>query len=348
MDGRRLGARGHDDEISVPGLELLEQREQLLALGAALRAPHALLRFPPGQLEGLDLQLRRLPRLHPPLGDAGQEDFGAVGGLEPRIGVDGPGDVDQRLPPPGRSGIEELQRAPQTPARDPRERRQLLLAELGRVLANRLPHRGLREAPERNELAAGANRLGQRPQPLGDEDDDGVRRRLLEILEERVRSVLVQRVGAEDEVDAPLSLERPHVEIAAQLPDVVDPDLLAERLEEIEIGMAAALDARVVAEQLRREAPRELALADAGRTVEEIGVRRPFLQRGREQPLGLVLLRNGFEAAHVPPSRSRPALRAASIVPRFSLQTAPRARGRRRRPSPEAPSPSRSSRSVST
>jgi hypothetical protein len=36
----------------------------------------------------------------------------------------------------------------------------------------------------------------------------------------------------------------------------------------------------VVAEQLGREAPGELALADSGRPVEEVGVRRPFLQRG--------------------------------------------------------------------
>ena len=116
------------------------------------------------------------------------------------------------------------------------------------MLADRLPDRGLREAPERNELAAGADRLRQRAEPLGDEDHDRVRRRFLEILEERVGGVLVQRVGAEDQVDAPLALERPHVKVTAQLPHVVDPDLLAQRLEQVEVGMAAPLDARVVAE----------------------------------------------------------------------------------------------------
>ena len=176
------------------------------------------------------------------------------------------------------------------------------------MLADRLLYARLREAPKGNELAAGANRLGQRPEPLGHEDDDGVRRRLFEILEERVRSVLVQRVGAEDEVDAPLAFERPHVQIAAELADVVDPDLLAQRLEEVEVRMAAALDPRVVAKELRSEAARELALADAGRAVEEIGVRRALLQRGGEQSLCLVLLRNGLEAAHVPPSQSPRAL----------------------------------------
>jgi hypothetical protein len=65
------------------------------------------------------------------------------------------------------------------------------------------------------------------------------------------------------------------VQVASELADVVDPDLLAERLEHVEVGMSAALDARVVAEQLGREAPRELTLADAGRPVEEVGVAGP-------------------------------------------------------------------------
>ena len=89
-------------------------------------------------------------------------------------------------------------------------------------------------------------------------------------------------------------------------------------------------DPRVVAEQLRCEAPRKLALAHARGAVEEVGVRRAFLQRRSKQPLGLVLLRNGLEAAHEPPSRSRPAL-APRRRRRFSLQTASRARGRRHR-----------------
>src|SRR6185369_14053000 len=89
--------------------------------------------------------------------------------------------------------------------------------------------------------------------------------------------------------------------VAPELADVVDADLLAQRLQQVEVGMAATLDARVVAEQLGREAPRELALADARRAVEEVGVRRPLLQRRRQQALRLVLLRNGLEAAHVPP-----------------------------------------------
>ena len=51
VHGGRLGAGGDDDEVAVPPLELLEHREQLVALGAALGPPHALLGLPAGQLE---------------------------------------------------------------------------------------------------------------------------------------------------------------------------------------------------------------------------------------------------------------------------------------------------------
>ena len=85
-----------------------------------------------------------------------------------------------------------------------------------------------------------------------------------------------------DEVDAARGLERAHVQVAAQLPHVVDADLVADRLEDVQVGMRAALDARVVAEELGREAARELALADAGRPVEEVSVHGPFRERGGE------------------------------------------------------------------
>ena len=91
--------------------------------------------------------------------------------------------------------------------------------------------RALGEAREGDELAARPDRLGQRAEVVGDEDDDGVRRRLLEVLEQRVGGVLVHRLGAVDEVDAAVGLERPHVQVAAELADVVDADLVADRLD---------------------------------------------------------------------------------------------------------------------
>ena len=106
--------------------------------------------------------------------------------------------------------------------------------------------------------------------------------------------VVVHQVGAEDEVDAPVRLERPHVQVAVQRADLVDADHLAERLERIDVGMLGARRA----DQLARERPRERPLADAVRAVEEVGVRMPFDERGLEQPLRLQLLGHPVEPAH--------------------------------------------------
>ncbi len=61
---------------------------------------------------------------------------------------------------------------------------------------------------------------------------------------------------AEDEVDAAVRLERAHVQVAAHLAHRVDSDLVAERLEHVQVGMRAALDAVGVAEQLAGERER--------------------------------------------------------------------------------------------
>ena len=103
--------------------------------------------------------------------------------------------------------------------------------------------RALREPAEGDELAARADRRRQQPELVGDEHDDGVRRRLLEILEKRVGGVLVQQVRAQDEIDAALGLERAHVQVAAKVADRVDPDLVAERLEDVEVGVDPPHDA---------------------------------------------------------------------------------------------------------
>ncbi len=108
----------------------------------------------------------------------------------------------------------------------------------------------------------------------------------------------------EDEVDPPVGLERPHVQVAAQLADRVDPDHLAERVELVEVGMRGAGRA----EQLERERAGELPLPDARGPVEEIGVHRPFDDRGVEEALRLVLLARALEPAHAPAPRSCRAL----------------------------------------
>ena len=170
-----------------------------------------------------------------------------------------------------------------------------------------LAHRALRQPPERNGLTARADRLRERPDLVGDQDDHGVLRRLLEILEQRVRGLLVQQVRAGDEVDAPVGFERAHVQVASHLSHGVDADLLAERLEHIEVGMRAASDSRVAAEQLGGKGERERPLAHSRRAVEEVRVRRPLGERRREQALRLVLLRKAVEGRQGSRARSRPA-----------------------------------------
>ena len=156
----------------------------------------------------------------------------------------------------------------------------------GARAVDRVAHRPLGQPPERDELAARADRLGDRPEVVGDEHDHRVRRRLLEVLEQRVGRVVVHQVGAEDQVDAPVGLERPHVQVAAERADLVDADHLAERLELVDVGMLGARRA----EQLARERAAERALADAVRPVEEVRVRRALVERRVEQALRLVLL----------------------------------------------------------
>ena len=88
------------------------------------------------------------------------------------------------------------------------------------------------------------------------------------------------------EIDAPVGLERPHVQVAPQLADRVDANHLAERVELVEVGMELARRP----EQRARERARDLALADPGRPVEEVGVRRAFASAASSsRRLGLLM-----------------------------------------------------------
>ena len=80
------------------------------------------------------------------------------------------------------------------------------------------------------------------------------------------------QVRAVHEVHAPVGLERPHVQVAPQLADRVDPDHLAERVELVEIRVELARRA----EERVAERARDLPLAHARRAVEEVRVRRPL------------------------------------------------------------------------
>jgi len=92
------------------------------------------------------------------------------------------------------------------------------------------------------------------------------------------------------------------VQVAAQLADVVDSDLVPDRLDEVEVGMRAALDAPTVPDQLAGERDCGRTLADSGWSIEEVRVRGAFVgERGTQQPLRLGLLRNVLEDVHGSP-----------------------------------------------
>ena len=323
MHGRLLGAGRDDDEVAIPPLEPLEHRKQLVALRASLRAADALLGLAPGQLLHGDGLLGLLLRLHPALEDSFEQRLRTVACVERGIEIDGACDRDQRVAPLLRGGVEQPLGTVEASGGHARDRRCVFLREIGRARSHLRAHCALGQAPERHELAAGADRLRQRAEIAREQQDHRVRRRLLEILQERVGGVLVHRVGVEDEIHAARRLVGTHVQVAAQRADVVDADLVSDRLEHVQIGMRAPLDACVLAEQLGREEHREGALADAGRPVQQVRVRRPLGERSRQQALRLVLLRDGGER-----HRSN-----GSTAPQTSAATSPTSRG-----SPSSPS----------
>src|SRR5204863_9087972 len=134
--------------------------------------------------------------------------------------------------------------------------------------------------------------------------------------QQRVGGVLVHRVRTEDEIDAPRRLEGAHVQVAPQRPDVIDPDLVAERLQHIQVWMRPALDACAVAEQRGGEEKRCPLLADAGRAVQEVRVRGAFAERGFEQTLGVELLGNRLERHRSSGSTALHTSSAISSTPR--------------------------------
>ena len=203
VDDSALRADGGDDEVAVPGRELFERREQLLPLGAACRAANSLLRLAGRQVERLELRFRGTLRLGGTFTCPVEDPLRCVARLELGIRVDGARNFEQGFAPARRLGVEQTRSSVETTRGEACERSRLVGGEPGRTRADLLPDGTLGKPREGNELAARANRLRQRPEVVGDEQEHRVRRRLLQVLEERVRGVLVHRVRTEDEVDAP-------------------------------------------------------------------------------------------------------------------------------------------------
>ena len=274
----------------------------LLALRPALRPLEPLLELALRLGAGRSL-LRRLPHLRSPRVSEVGDLLGGPNRVEPGLEVDGAGQLDHRRAPGAWLFGEQALGPVEPPGCDARCQLQLTPREPtgGEVRLDR----ALREPPEAHRLAPRAERLGQRAELIGDEDDDGVVRRLLEILEERIGGVLVHRVRTEDEVDAPVGFERTHVQVTAHLADGIDPNLVAERLEDVEVWVRPPDDPIGVSDQGAREEKGRAALPRSGRPVEQVGVSRPFDEGRSQEALRVLLFRQGLEAVHVPPSRCR-------------------------------------------
>ena len=315
-DARRSAPAADDDEVAVPGRELLERREQLLALGAARRAPRTRC--------SASRAGRSSPRAPPPRAPWPRRPARAPASSSRRAAAPGSNSGRGRPSAPSSSSAARRSRrrpgrAAARPGRAARRRRARAPSprcseSSGARATHLLTHRALREPPERDELAARADRLRQRAELVGDEHDHRVRRRLLEVLEQRVGGVLVQQVRAEDEVDAPVGLERAHVQVAAQLADRrrCGSGRRAARARRGR-GARAARPAGV-AEQLRGERERRRALADARRPVEEVRVRRPLRER-RPASRRFASSCSGTlsKLVDAPPPRSRRRARVPSI-----------------------------------
>ena len=248
--------------------------------------------------------LLALPCLLSPRGRGAEEHAHRIGRLEARR-VNGACGRDELLASSGRLGIEQSAGTIEPAGRRARKHADLIRGPLGRLRRDPLADGALREPPERDELAARQDRRRERSELTGDEDDDRVCRRLLEVLEQRIGGVLVHAIRVEDHVDPPIGLERPHVQVVAERANVVDADHLAERLEQVQVRMRAGLDTARVSQQRRRERERRRPLADARGAMQEVRVRDAVLERGAQESLRLRLLRYGREVLHTPPRRGR-------------------------------------------
>ena len=258
-----------------------------------------------------------------------------VGRLELGIEVRPACGRDDRGAPLTHLGVDQPARTVEPAGGDTRDRGRLGLTEIRRIHAEPVANGALGEPPERDELAARADRLRDRPELVGDEHDRRVERRLLQILQQRIGSVVVEQVSGEQEVHAAVRLERPQVQVVVELADDVDADHVAERLDDPEVRVSAFDDAsrrRRAGRPRTRTRPR---LADAGWAVEEERVCVAVGERGGEQPLRLGLLRNRCEGLHGSPRRAALAC-PSRRRPRSGPGTRSASSGSPRRPAVEA------------
>jgi hypothetical protein len=106
VDRGALGARRHHHEVAIPGRELLERSEHLLALGAALRAAEPLIGVALRQVEALELLLGGGARLDAALGGRFENPRRGFRRVEVRVAVDVARELEQRVASLRRRGVE--------------------------------------------------------------------------------------------------------------------------------------------------------------------------------------------------------------------------------------------------
>src|SRR6266516_1362991 len=107
MHDRALRADRHDDQVAVPGRELLQRCEQLFSLGAAGGAPDSLLRLAGREVEQLEPFFGLPLRLGAAFLGAVEHSLRGCSRLALRIGVYGTRDFEQRFAPARALGIQQ-------------------------------------------------------------------------------------------------------------------------------------------------------------------------------------------------------------------------------------------------
>ena len=274
MADSSLRTCGNDDEVPVPRGDLVELRQHLLALGATLHPLDPLLGLPRSEVEACHDHLLLVLRDRAAMGNRVKKRPRGICRLELGIEVWPTCCRDDGGTPLTDLGVDETARTVEATAGDACDRRRLDFVQPGLFDGEPVSHGALGKAPERDELAAGANRLRDRAELVGDQHDRRVQRGLLEILEQRIGGVVVEQVRGEQEVHAALRLERPQVQVVVKLADDVDPDHVAERLDNPQVGVRAVDDAAGVAEPRPCECEGGVRLPHSCRPVEEEGVLR--------------------------------------------------------------------------
>ena len=225
-------------------------------------------------------------------------------------------------------------------------------------------HLGVAERAELDHLAARDDGRQHALQPVGDEEEHHVGRRLLQALEELVRGFPVHVLDLGDDPHAMRGRERLEAEVADDRLDLLDAPHVALALEDVQVGvhsasraLALGAGAAVAAarDQHGAELARERRLGEALRPGQQVGVtQRAVAQRAREERLGLSLSRDRLEHGALsrraagrrrprPPGR-RPRRRRPRGPRRGSRRRGGRARasgarGPRTRPPPAAGTP---------